>query len=113
MKFHQISALAFSALAIASQADSDTNAASESYTLWFVVFNQPSNCVGSPCGIRDVFGDDFLASIDAGSPDPSLIAPNSAVRYELRVSIMLLSLLCTLHASHHDTYFQYTLAVIF
>lgn len=91
MKFHPVSILVFSALAVASQAESDSSAAPESYSLWFVIFNQPSNCLGSPCGILDVVGDSFLESIETGSPDPSLITPNADVSsYLFSMSCMLI-----------------------
>lgn len=51
--------------------------------LWWVIFNQPQNCITNPgafesCGAPDVFGQAFLDSIAAGAPDPTLIAPNLA-----------------------------------
>ncbi len=50
-------------------------------TLWWVVFNEPDNCVTNPgaieqCGEADVFGQPFLDSVANGTPDPTLIAPN-------------------------------------
>ncbi len=50
-------------------------------TLWWVVFNAPENCHANPgaaiqCDPADVFGTEFLKSVEAGSPNPLLIAPN-------------------------------------
>lgn len=54
-------------------------------TIWFVVFNSPENCIsgnsgggGSFCGPADIFGSAYLESVDSGSPEPSLISPNTA-----------------------------------
>ena len=55
------------------------------YTLWYVVFNDPSNCIKNPqanasqakCGDFNVLGLEFIASVFGGSPNPSLIAPNT------------------------------------
>ena len=52
-------------------------------TVWWVIFNAPENCYGSPdpdanCTSLDVFGAAFLDSIANGSPNPALIAPNMA-----------------------------------
>ena len=52
-------------------------------TLWWVIFNEPKECVTNPgaavrCGEIDVFGADYVASVEAGAPDPSLLAPNTA-----------------------------------
>ena len=52
-------------------------------TVWWVIFNAPENCYGSPdpdanCTSLDVFGAAFLESIANGSPNPALIAPNMA-----------------------------------
>ena len=51
-------------------------------TLWWVIFNNPDACVANPggaeqCGSVDVFGAPFLESVANGTPDPSLIAPNT------------------------------------
>lgn len=56
-----------------------------SVTLWWIIFNNPENCVAQPnsvarCGEVDVFGQAYLDSVAAGQPNPSLIAPNSAAR---------------------------------
>jgi len=50
-------------------------------TLWWVVFNNPADCITNPgaavqCGSADVFGPSFLETVANGAPDPSLIAPN-------------------------------------
>ncbi len=52
-------------------------------TLWFVIFNEPNECVANPgapeqCGGVDVFGQPYLDSVANGAPDPSLIDPNDA-----------------------------------
>ena len=52
-------------------------------TLWWVIFNEPDNCVTSPgsaiqCGAQDIFGQDYLDSIADGTPDPTQIEPNLA-----------------------------------
>lgn len=52
-------------------------------TLWWVIFNAPENCYGSPdaaanCTSVDVFGAAFIESMQNGVPDPTLIAPNLA-----------------------------------
>jgi hypothetical protein len=59
-------------------AESGTKQAS---TLWWVIFNSPGECINSPeeeikCGMLDLFGNPFLESIAAGSPDPTLIKTN-------------------------------------
>ena len=51
-------------------------------TLWWVIFNNPEACTFNPggaekCGTVDVFGQAFLDSMASGSPDPSLINPNT------------------------------------
>ncbi|MFK8015003.1 MAG: hypothetical protein AB8G17_06150 [Gammaproteobacteria bacterium] len=56
--------------------------AKHAVTMWWVIFNQPDLCLGSPdpqakCTSADVFGQPFLDSMASGSPDPSLIAPNA------------------------------------
>lgn len=61
---------------------SDQNRAnSHAVTAWWVIFNDPANCYGSDhptanCTAKDVFGAPFLASVDKGTPNPALIAPN-------------------------------------
>ena len=50
-------------------------------TLWWVIFNEPENCVTSPeaavrCGGVDIFGEKYLESVANGAPDPGLIRPN-------------------------------------
>ncbi|MFT4937333.1 MAG: hypothetical protein ACI88A_000347 [Paraglaciecola sp.] len=53
-------------------------------TLWWLFYNNPDACISDPhggserCGIQDVFGQAFLDSEAAGTPDPSLISPNIA-----------------------------------
>jgi hypothetical protein len=54
-------------------------------TMWWLFYNNPSACVSDTshgatekCGPVDVFGQPFLDSVEAGAPDPSLIAPNTA-----------------------------------
>lgn len=54
-------------------------------TVWFVVFNNPENCVtghtddsGVNCGLDDIFGSAYNDSVENGNPDPSLISPNLA-----------------------------------
>ena len=54
-------------------------------TLWWIIFNAPEQCFGSAdpaanCSMVDVVGAEFLASMQSGSPDPSLIAPNLAAK---------------------------------
>ena len=54
-------------------------------TLWWVIFNAPEQCHGSPdpaanCTSLDVFGPAFLESMQNGAPDPSLIVPNLAAK---------------------------------
>lgn len=54
-------------------------------TMWWVIFNEPDNCVADPgatikCGSIDIFGPAYLESLANGAPDPSLIAPNLATR---------------------------------
>ena len=54
-------------------------------TVWWVIFNAPENCYGSPdpdanCTSVDIFGTAFLESIENGSPNPALIAPNMAAK---------------------------------
>ena len=50
-------------------------------TLWWVIFNEPENCVTSPeaaakCGAVDIFGQEYLDSVANGAPNPGLISPN-------------------------------------
>ncbi|GAB4200633.1 MAG: hypothetical protein Tsb002_36870 [Wenzhouxiangellaceae bacterium] len=52
-------------------------------TMWWVIYNNPDQCVTDPagpeqCGPVDIFGQAYLDSLAAGNPDPSLIAPNLA-----------------------------------
>lgn len=53
-------------------------------TMWWLFYNNPDACISDPhadserCGPEDVFGQDFLDSVANGSPDPSLISPNTA-----------------------------------
>lgn len=54
-------------------------------TVWWVIFNSPEHCFGNPdpnanCSGVDIFGQPFLDSVAAGSPDTSLIATNWAAR---------------------------------
>lgn len=56
-----------------------------SVTLWWVIFNAPENCYGSAdpaarCSMVDVVGAEFVASMQNGTPDPSLMSPNFAAR---------------------------------
>ncbi len=51
-------------------------------TMWWVLFNNPEACMANPegeekCGEVDLFGQDYLDSVAAGNPDPSLIVVNS------------------------------------
>ena len=51
------------------------------YTLWWVIFNAPENCIHAPdqeekCGPRDVFGDAYLETME-DNPDPALIDLNA------------------------------------
>ncbi len=78
-------AVATSTVGVATFADSPLTrvGSPQAVTLWWVVFNAPENCGGSPdpeaqCTAVDVFGAPFLESVAAGSPDPTLIAPNLA-----------------------------------
>ncbi len=62
-------------------AEASGNTEPHAVTLWWVIFNNPDACSFNPggeeqCGSVDVFGADFLASVAAGAPDPTLIAPN-------------------------------------
>lgn len=73
-------------LAAAMMAPCATDAAPRmANTVWFVVFNAPENCVaaagdngGVKCGMLDIFGAAYIASVDSGNPDPTLISPNTA-----------------------------------
>ena len=52
-------------------------------TLWWVIFNNPNECVSNPsrpekCGEQDVFGKAYLDSVAANEPNPALITPNMA-----------------------------------
>jgi len=54
-------------------------------TLWWLFFNNPAECLTNPgapeqCGEVDVFGEAYLESVAMGSPDPSLISPNTNAR---------------------------------
>ena len=75
-------ALVVAATGLARTAVADeTTVAARALTLWWVIFNEPDNCVTNPgaveqCGEVDVFGQPFLDSIANGTPDPTLIAPN-------------------------------------
>jgi hypothetical protein len=55
--------------------------AAKAYTMWWVIFNNPDQCVSTSglhvkCGMLDIFGQAFLDSVGSGAPDPGLIAPN-------------------------------------
>lgn len=54
----------------------------QAVTMWWVFANNPSACLASPesgvrCGPLDVLGQAFLDTLNAGIPNPLLIAPNS------------------------------------
>lgn len=54
---------------------------SHAVTLWWLIFNNPDECLSNPgapeqCGEIDVFGEAYLESVATSSPDPSLISPN-------------------------------------
>lgn len=76
------------AISTAALADPDRNSrprnnTAKAVTVWWVIFNAPENCYGSPdpdanCTSLDVFGAEFLESMQNGSPNPALIAPNLA-----------------------------------
>mmetsp|Transcript_29794 Transcript_29794/g.43938 ORF Transcript_29794/g.43938 Transcript_29794/m.43938 type:complete len:259 (-) Transcript_29794:219-995(-) len=57
---------------------------STAVTLWMVAFNTPGGCVGGvpgsliQCSPADVFGQAYLDSVAAGSPNTTLLAPNGA-----------------------------------
>ncbi|MEL7449709.1 MAG: hypothetical protein AAFN78_10900 [Pseudomonadota bacterium] len=73
--------LAAAAFAGGASAQPVERPAARAVTMWWVVFNAPENCLGSPgadiqCNPADVFGTEFLKSVEAGSPNPLLIAPN-------------------------------------
>ena len=68
---------------IGQSANADYLGGQRAVTLWWLFFNNPEGCVSNPgapeqCGEIDVFGEAYLESVAMGSPDPSLIAPNSA-----------------------------------
>ena len=59
----------------------DDRSGPRAVTLWWVIFNNPGNCIANPgaveqCGALDIFGAEFLESVANGAPDPSLITPN-------------------------------------
>jgi hypothetical protein len=85
MKHFVAVAMAIWALGFAGTSSADAANAgggAKAVTLWWVIFNNPENCKANPgaleqCGGVDVFGQDFLESVAAGTPDPGLIAPNA------------------------------------
>lgn len=55
---------------------------SHAATMWWVIFNNPEACMANPtgvekCGEVDLFGQAYLDSVVAGSPDPALIVVNT------------------------------------
>lgn len=59
------------------------NRGPKAVTMWWVIFNNPDQCVTNPpgaeqCGPVDIFGQAYLDSVQNGAADPSLIAPNLA-----------------------------------
>ena len=72
----------FAALPVHSAYADDNRRGSRAITMWWLFFNNPDGCVTNPgapeqCGEVDVFGEAYLESVANGSPDPSLIKPNS------------------------------------
>ncbi len=62
---------------------SEQQAGPRAVTLWWVIFNNPEQCVSNPgsveqCGELDLFGQAYLNSVGNGAPDPTLIIPNTA-----------------------------------
>lgn len=73
-----LSCAAFSATTFADNGGHRAHAV----TLWWVIFNNPSACITNPdgdekCSALDVFGAPYLESVEQGTPDPSLIMPNT------------------------------------
>ena len=72
----------FLGVAFPANASDKYHGAPRAVTLWWVIFNNPNACTANPggeeqCGSADVFGQPFLDSVAIGSPDPSLISPNT------------------------------------
>lgn len=73
--------LAFSFSAGTVAAGSVDRGGKQAVSLWWIIFNNPDACLTNPgaveqCGEVDVFGAAYVASLDAGEPNPILIAPN-------------------------------------
>ena len=78
-----LSLIAFSAGAFADNANDNAggNTPHKAVTVWWVIFNAPENCYGNPvpgtnCTGLDLFGAEFIESMENGTPNPGLIAPN-------------------------------------
>ncbi len=76
-------ALLLSTSVNAQQEDHDNGFGNRAVSLWWLIFNNPENCIENPgqaerCGPNDVFGPAYVQSLDNGTPDPSLISPNLA-----------------------------------
>ncbi len=73
--------LSFGGGAAAESGSHNRDRAFHAVTLWWVIFNEPEQCVTSPeaaakCGGVDIFGQEYLDSVANGAPDPGLIRPN-------------------------------------
>ena len=88
MKFSLLGALLLGLAVLTCSSDATAESASHNrdrafhaVTLWWVIFNEPEQCVTSPeaaakCGGVDIFGQAYLDSVANGAPDPGLISPN-------------------------------------
>ncbi len=75
-------ALAFS-VQVALAHHHDDPGFSRAISVWWLIFNNPDACTENPgaaeqCGPNDVFGPAYVESLENGTPDPELIAPNLA-----------------------------------
>lgn len=67
---------------LSSSSAGDESGTKHAMTTWWVIFNNPENCIQSPaddvkCGPLDVFGSAFLESQQAGAPDLNTIVVNT------------------------------------
>ena len=82
-----ISTITLGVLLADEKNNDDTTASSldlppQAVTLWWVIFNNPENCIQAPdadikCGPLDAFGAEFLSTQALGEPDLSTIVVNT------------------------------------